>query len=87
MPKIETYICDCGCARQKDQSNHWWQVMIQPGRVLELRPLGDRLLPDFKVAAGQECVVKMVNRFLSKEDCNAHSQDPRGSRSASSADV
>ncbi len=67
--KEESYVCDCGCGARKQQSNHWWVMVLTPRgskHTIELGPWGDGIAEQKGVIhlAGRDCVIKLVERFM-----------------------
>ena len=67
MPKIESFVCDCGCNTVRLPSNHWRMVrMTKTGEwIICTWREGLKNRKDVKYVAGDECCHKLLSQFLS----------------------
>jgi len=58
MADLNTTVCD-KCSTVKGSTNHWYQVRVQPGRII-IAPFGE-LSDRTHDACGINCLMKIVN--------------------------
>jgi len=62
--KVDTFACD-NCQKQKESTNHWWQVWPGRDRQIVIAPFNEgTAMPNKQDACGQQCLVAMLERFL-----------------------
>lgn len=65
MPRLDVFVCDCGCGAQRKESNHWF--CISSGRLAlvlsELDP-GLEYSDEMLYLAGEQCVLKTVGEYM-----------------------
>ena len=67
MPRIEQFICDCGCKTVRQPSNHWKMVRQNSKGEWIICDWREGLLKrsDVKYAAGQTCAHTLLDKYLS----------------------
>ena len=66
MPKIDQFVCDCGCGAVRQLSNHWRMLRIKEKEWI-ICEWNEKMQnkPNVKYLAGQGCAHKMLDKFLS----------------------
>lgn len=66
MPKVDQFICECGCGSVRQASNHWRMVRLTVNGWT-ISNWREELQNDSEVkyVAGEQCAHKLLSQFLS----------------------